>query len=181
MDVENRLNLTDQSQKSRNKKLIEIMDNRTLFIEKIDTAKVDFAKAKPFEENCENAVLDGNDISVCVRIRPLLDFEEKIQYFPTIFDNHPQVHAFEPRFGVKGDAKVIKNDYTVDFAFGPQHSNDDIYDCVAGPVVHMGLQGGVSTIFGNEYLLTFTFTNWFHFIIELFSAYGQTASGKTFT
>ena len=108
MDVENRQDLTDQSQKSRNKKLMEIMDNRTLFIEKIDSAKADFAKAKHVEEKCEKAVLDGNDISVCVRVRPLLDFEEKMQYFPTIFVNHPRVHAFEPRFGVKGDAKVIK-------------------------------------------------------------------------
>ena len=71
MNVENRQVLTDQSQKSRNKKLMEIMDNRTLFIEKIDSAKADFAKAKPFEENCEKAVLDGNDITCPELLNPL--------------------------------------------------------------------------------------------------------------
>ena len=159
MDTENRLQLLDHSQKSRNKKLLEVVGKRDLFIEKIHTITKQFEQPKSFQENCDKAVVDGNDISVCVRVRPLLEYEQKAQFFPTIATNHPQVHVLEPKFGVKGDARILKNDFTVDFAFGPDHTNDDIYDCVAEPVLQIGLQGGFSTIF----------------------AYGQTASGKTYT
>ena len=159
METENRLQLLDHSQKSRNKKLLEVVGKRDLFIEKINTITNQFDQQKPFQENYDKAVVDGNDVSVCVRVRPLLEYEQKAQFFATIATNHPQVHVLEPKFGVKGDARIMKNDFTADFAFGPDHTNDDIYDSVAEPVLQIGLQGGVSTIF----------------------AYGQTASGKTYT
>ena len=47
----------------------------------------------------------------------------------------------------------------MDFAFGPEHSNEDVYATTIVPLVDLGLRGGVATLF----------------------AYGQTGSGKTFT
>ena len=126
METENRLQLLDHSQKSRNKKLLEVVGKRDLFIEKINTITNQFDQQKPFQENYDKAVVDGNDISVCVRVRPLLEYEQKAQFFATIATNHPQVHVLEPKFGVKGDARIMKNDFTADFAFGPDHTNDDI-------------------------------------------------------
>ena len=159
METESRDQLTSQSLKSRNKKIADVIESSEVFIEKINDSKAKFEKLKPFEENCEKAALEGNDISVCVRVRPMLEHEKQAKYFETIYANQSYVHAFEAKFGVKGDARIVKNDYNVDFAFGPEHSNDDIYDCIAKPIVQMGLQGGLSTLF----------------------AYGQTGSGKTFT
>ena len=49
--------------------------------------------------------------------------------------------------------------FQVDYAFGPEHSNTDIYNAAIVPLVDLGLRGGISTLF----------------------AYGQTGSGKTFT
>jgi hypothetical protein len=154
MESDIRLELAQLSVASRNKKVGEIVSNREIFLEKIDTLKLSLKPDKPILSLSNNIdddnvhLVDGNAISVCVRVRPLLDYEEKANYFPAILANQPQVHVVEPRFSVKGEAKVIKSTYNVDFGFGPQHSNDDIYECVvANPVVEMGLKGGVSTIF----------------------------------
>ena len=49
--------------------------------------------------------------------------------------------------------------FQVDYAFGPEHSNTDIYNAAIVPLVDLGLRGGISTLF----------------------TYGQTGSGKTFT
>ena len=64
MQTENRLQLLDHSQKSRNKKLLEVVGKRDLFIEKINTITNQFDQQKPFQENYDKAVVDGNDISV---------------------------------------------------------------------------------------------------------------------
>ncbi len=99
-------------------------------------------------------------LSVCVRVRPLLDYEKEAKYFEVVSASHPKVYAFEPRFSVKGEAKLMQNTFDSDFAFGPQHSTDEIYETVVGkPIVSLGLKGGVCTVL----------------------AYGQTGSGKTFT
>lgn len=157
MEIEKRLELLEKS--GKNKKLTQILENTDIFEQKINTLKQIIPATKPFIHNNEHAVLNGNDISVCVRVRPLLGYEKDAKLFGTILANHPQVVVAEPRFTVKGDAKIIPSTFNVDFAFGPENDTNDVYECVAEPVVDMGLQGGVSTIF----------------------AYGQTASGKTFT
>ena len=141
MDTEQRLKLAEISNISRNKKLTGILNQQEKFEEKIDNLVNDFKPNKSFEEPSENAIIDGNDISVCVRVRPLLDYEIEANYFKTVLSNNPQVHVAEPRISVKGEAKLVKSSYNVDFAFGPENSTKEIYDSVADPVISMGLQG----------------------------------------
>ena len=107
METENRLQLLDHSQKSRNKKLQEVVGKSDLFIEKIHNITKQFDQQKSFQDNCDKAVIDGNDISVCVRVRPLLEYEEKAQFFPTIATNHPQVHVLEPKFGYQSFTSLM--------------------------------------------------------------------------
>ena len=38
----------------------------------------------------------------------------------------------EPKMGVRGNPRPVKSTYDVDFAFGPQHDNQDVYEAVAG-------------------------------------------------
>ena len=141
MDTEQRLKLAEISNVSRNKKLIGILEESEKFVEKINNLVNDFKPNKSFEEPSQSAVIDGNDISVCVRIRPMLNYEIEANYFKTVLSNHPQVHVAEPRISVKGEAKIVNNSYNVDFAFGPENSIRQIYDYVADPVISMGLQG----------------------------------------
>ena len=157
METEKRLELLEKS--GKNKKLTQILEYTDVFEQKIDTLKQTIPATKPLIDNDENAVINGNDISVCVRVRPLLNYEKEAKLFGTILANHPQVVLAEPKFTVKGEAKIIPSTFNVDFAFGPDNDTNEVYKCVAEPILDIGLQGGVSTIF----------------------AYGQTASGKTFT
>ena len=67
------------------------------------------------------------------------------------------MYTLEPKMDVRGNPRPVKSTYDVDFAFGPDNRNEDVYSAVAGPLIEMALRGGVSTIL----------------------AYGQTGSGKT--
>lgn len=80
METESRDQLTSQSLKSRNEKIADVIESSEVFIEKINDSKAKFEKLKPFEENCEKAALEGNDISVCVRVRPMLEHEKQAKY-----------------------------------------------------------------------------------------------------
>ena len=157
METEKRLEMLEKSGKS--KKLTQILQHTEFFERKIDTLKQTIPARKPFIDDNENAIINGNDISVCVRVRPLLQYEKDAKLFSTILANHPQVVLAEPKFTVKGEARIIPSTFNVDFAFGPENDTEEVYERVAEPILDVGLQGGVSTIF----------------------AYGQTASGKTFT
>ena len=82
METEKRLELTHQSLISRNKKLTQILDNKTVFEEKIDSLQTTLEAALPLKNETETrSVLEGNDISVCVRVRPILEYEERANYF----------------------------------------------------------------------------------------------------
>ena len=163
MDAEQRQKLTEISNISRSKKLVGILEQRHKFEKKINNfIATEFKPNKPFKEQSENAILNGNDISVCVRVRPLLEYEVQANYFETVLSNHPQVHVVEPRISVKGEDKIVKSSYNVDFSFGPNNVTKEIYDCMAGSVVSIGLQGlyllnNNVTKYVRWYLLTLNF------------------------
>lgn len=66
---------------------------------------------------------------------------------------------YTPKLDVKKDPKIDPQIFDLDYTFGPADSNDTVYKVTALPLVDLGLNGGVSSMF----------------------AYGQTGSGKTFT
>ena len=52
--------------------------------------------------------VEGRDISVCVRVRPLMSHEQNSGIFESVVAEHPFVHTLEPRFDVKGNAKAVR-------------------------------------------------------------------------
>ena len=69
--------------------------------------------------------VEGRDISVCVRVRPLMSHEESSGIFGSVLSDHPFVHTLEPKFDVRGEAKTIHTKFDADFVFGPEHHNDE--------------------------------------------------------
>ncbi|KAK3321916.1 P-loop containing nucleoside triphosphate hydrolase protein [Apodospora peruviana] len=103
----------------------------------------------------------SGDITVCARIRPLLE-DEIAQGFPAGViprGNTSTVDVHELRRPVRGLPTINSKDYTVDKVFGPDTSTAQIYDTVLQHLVPWAWSGGVGTMF----------------------AYGQTGSGKTYT
>ncbi len=153
METENRLHLVQKSSMV-NKKVTRIVENRNVFVEKVQEHVKQLQSSKsPSEET-------DNDITVCVRVRPMLEYEEEANYFDIMHCQDGDVHVLEPRFTVRNVAKLMPTSYKVDLAFGPETTNDEIYERMSDKkIIETGLKGGISTIF----------------------AYGQTGSGKTFT
>ncbi len=52
--------------------------------------------------------IEGRDISVCVRVRPLMSHEQNSGIFESVVAEHPFVHTLEPKFDVKGNAKAVR-------------------------------------------------------------------------
>ena len=160
MDQNDRLQLANLSTLSTNKKLNEVLQNREEFLFTLHSFRQSLDLNNSFQETDDSAdILEGRDISVCTRIRPLLHYEKTAGYFETIIANQPMIHTFQPTFDFKKAVRPVTSSQKVDFAFGPEHTNEDVYKAAVVPLVDLGLRGGVSTLF----------------------AYGQTGSGKTFT
>ncbi len=159
METSSRLEKVAVSQLSKNKKLQETLDFGDQFVRAIHAEKDNLPAAKPFDDPEERKMLEGRDISVCVRVRPMHDYERRSGFFTTVEAANPKVHAIEPRLDVRRRPKTVRSTYDVDYAFGPEHGNADVYDALAAPLIDLGLKGGVCTLL----------------------AYGQTGSGKTHT
>ncbi|KAI9334349.1 P-loop containing nucleoside triphosphate hydrolase protein [Zopfochytrium polystomum] len=109
------------------------------------------------------------DIIVCVRARPLLPHELATGHYASVvvpsstetetpsWSSKVQLHSIEQK--IDGRPSLLTKAFDVDRAFGPDVSNDAIYEAVARPLISLAVGGGVGSLF----------------------AYGQTGSGKTFT
>ena len=160
MDENERLVLARNSASSTNKKLNEVLKHKNKFVFALQAFCQSLDPNAAFEKNNDSVnILEGRDISVCARIRPLLPYETSAGYFETVIANQPKIHTFDPRFDFRKDVRPVTTSHMVDYAFGPEHTNKDIYQAAVTPLVGLALRGGVSTLF----------------------AYGQTGSGKTFT
>ncbi len=54
----------------------------------------------------EGKLVEGRDISVCVRVRPLLDYKQEAGYFGTVLARNPRVTSLEPRLDFCGGTKT---------------------------------------------------------------------------
>lgn len=161
MENQERLDLVEESKNSKNKRIVDILDRKDYFMGKISEYQSSQLSNKrtSFGQEDQSKAVHGSDMSVCVRVRPVLAHEKQAGLFSTVLADNPKVHLVEPKFDVKGNPKLQSSLFDVDYAFGPDHVTKQLYDCVAGPVVDLALKGGVCTVF----------------------AYGQTGSGKTWT
>jgi kinesin family protein 2/24 len=149
------------SQLSKNKKLLEVLHLRDVFVEAVEKERAALTEEMHFHagEAEDRKVVEGGDISVCVRIRPLLNYEAESGFFDTVFARNPKVYTLEPRLDVRKNPKTNKSTFEVDYGFGPGHDNDAVYSAITMPLIDLGLKGGVCTLL----------------------AYGQTGTGKTHT
>ena len=71
----------------------------------------------------EDKIVEGRDINVCIRARPLLEFELSQEYFSIVHANQPNFHFLEPKMNVKQDPILERQDFKVDYAYGPNDDN----------------------------------------------------------
>ena len=104
-------------------------------------------------------MLEGRDISVVIRSRPLLQHELDQGYFETVHAQNPNFHFFENKLNFQTKPSFNSEINQVDSAFGGLDDNQKVYESVINPLIDLSLNGGFSVLF----------------------AYGQTGSGKTYT
>ena len=148
---------TQLGRSAQNKSLEPIMANKEFYLQKIEEIK---SKATEIQkEEIEQELTDHRQINICIRSRPLLDYEVEQGFFDVTFANSPEFTFLEPRLNLKKQPVIDAKPYRVDHAFGPADDNDKVYQAVGIELVDMALKGGLAVVF----------------------AYGQTGSGKTFT
>jgi hypothetical protein len=81
---------------------------------------------RPFHQKKDEALIEGRNISVCVRVRPLMNLESDAGFFESVFADHPSVHTLEPKLDVRGNPKTVPTKFDADFVFGPEHTNDEV-------------------------------------------------------
>ena len=96
-----------------------------------------------------------------VRIRPMLrpEVEETDEFQVANAVGGRVAVVSEPKFSVRGDVRPMHHASTLDGAFGPADTTEDVFAAVGIPLLRSALDGGTSTLM----------------------AYGQTGSGKTHT
>ena len=57
-------------------------------------------KEQVINEDQEQKIIEGRDISVCVRARPLLEHELKEGYFDIVYAHKPNFYLLEPKLNV---------------------------------------------------------------------------------
>ena len=71
--------------------------------------------------------------------------------------------------------------FEVDYAFGQQHSNQDVYESITMPLIKLALKGGKSRHWSSQHRPLHQALFLFFSGISTLLAYGQTGSGKTHT
>lgn len=124
--------------------------------------------------------LETSTFTVCTRVRPRLGHELTAggEFFAAVVpgprtdgadggdgdNNAGGVHTEElllhnPKVSLRGKPKLESSSHAFDYTFGPDSTNQEVYDLACAPLVKRALNGQVGVIF----------------------AYGQTGSGKTHT
>lgn len=127
------------------------LEQQNAYISKLPEAKV--------EDDSQAKMLEGRDIRVVIRARPLLKHEVDQNYFSCVHAQNPNFHFFENKLDFKSSPKFNSENNSVDNAFGPEDDNQKVYQDIINPLIDLSLNGGFAVLF----------------------AYGQTGSGKTFT
>lgn len=116
-------------------------------------------KSKVVTNEDKNTV---KDISICLRIRPLLENELEKNYFETcVSDANSSTKAYihEPAFRFDGKPTLKTQKFDFDYVFGPEDNNQKVYMNTIYSMVELVLSGAMGVCL----------------------CYGQTGSGKTYT
>ncbi|XP_050298902.1 kinesin-like protein Klp10A isoform X2 [Anthonomus grandis grandis] len=120
----------------------------------------EFRSGVEFRPLRENDTVVENQITVCVRKRPLNDKEDRRKEVDVVTVNtRNQLIVHEPKHKVDLTKYLENQPFRFDYVFDETCTNDIVYKFTAKPLVKTIFEGGMATCF----------------------AYGQTGSGKTHT
>lgn len=99
MDTGDRLEKVARAQLSKNRKLQEFLKHADAFAAIVEETAAKTAAAAAAsdatdgnkDEDDEAKIVEGRDIAVCVRVRPMLDYEREAGFFGTAVTAHPKV------------------------------------------------------------------------------------------
>ena len=78
---------------------------------------------KVIEEDQLQKIVEGGDINVAIRARPLLDYEVEQGYFETCFARNKNFYFMEPKVDMKGTPMITPEINTVDYSYWGLDSN----------------------------------------------------------
>jgi hypothetical protein len=102
--------------------------------------------------NSENG-LETSSFTVCTRIRPMLKHEigQGGEYFTAIVpglhsdgksgEHNEEVLVLQPKMSMMGKPKLESSAHTFDYVFGPESTNEEIYELVGQPLVRESIDG----------------------------------------
>ena len=86
---------TSEAFSHQNKKLAALLQHRDEFINQVNLMSQSLPPADPLlDRDSDRKQVEGRDISVCVRVRPMLDYEVESGYFPSVLACNPRVSKF---------------------------------------------------------------------------------------
>jgi hypothetical protein len=67
--------------------------------------------------------VEGRDINVAIRARPLLGYEKEAGFFETCYARGKSFHFMEPKVDFKGKVNITPDDSKVDYSYWGPDSN----------------------------------------------------------
>ena len=95
----------------------------------------------------ENKVVEGRDIDVVIRARPLLAHELENNYFEVIHSQKHTFHYMDPSLTLKKEARLKTDANKVDYSFYQTDSNEMVYQSIIHPLIDKSLKGGLCSLF----------------------------------
>jgi len=80
-------------------KIQQFLDKRDYFVNEM-IKFVQSIPQKEVTEDQEKKIIEGRDISVCIRARPLLEHETREGYFDIVYAKKPNFYLLEPKLNV---------------------------------------------------------------------------------
>ena len=104
------------------KKIQALIDHKDEFLKQMADYK-NTIKTVEVQDEREIKIVEGRDIDVCIRARPLLEHEINDQHFEVTHAQHPEFHFMEPKLNLKQLPTITPTSNLVDFAFGGEDQN----------------------------------------------------------
>jgi len=82
------------------KKTLQLLEHREFFEKKMKTYIDGLVEAK-VKDDSELKTIEGRDIKVCIRARPMLEHEHAQKYFEIVHAQNPKFHFFETKLNVR--------------------------------------------------------------------------------
>ncbi|KRX06450.1 Protein kinase-like domain [Pseudocohnilembus persalinus] len=144
--------------KIQNFELQNIYQNGSLINQINKKEKMEIEESNSQDDN--NAFINERDITICCRVRPLLEQEQQQNFFNIISCSNPNIYLHNVKLNILQKPDINTQKFSLDHIFPEQTTTSQIFQQLNGKsLIDSAIEGGISTLF----------------------AYGQTGSGKTYT